>query len=78
MGHYLLWAKKRKGMAIIHTHPATERAVVQDPYGIRWNGEFYETLDAAKQAALAPAKTEGERIENLEGQIDKDMDFTPI
>ena len=53
------WTRKRRGWSDIWTHPASKRAVVDgrgyglNP-GIRFNGEEFSTLKAAKAAALAP------------------------
>lgn len=52
------WTVKRKGYprvgAKIHTHPdAFEgRAIVENHWGISFNGKMYQSLSAAKLAAL--------------------------
>jgi hypothetical protein len=48
------WSKKRKGNAIIYTHPGAfeQRAVVSSPYGISFNGVIYSSVEEAKKAAL--------------------------
>lgn len=50
------WTKKRKGTAKVHTHPdAYEgRAVVENHWGVHFNGRKYPSLDEAKSAALRP------------------------
>lgn len=49
------WTKKRRGCSVIHTHPeAIEgRAIVVNYRGTIFNGQRFETLGAAKAAALA-------------------------
>ena len=49
------WTKKTRGNAKIYTHPDTfeERAVVENHWGVSFNGVMYESVFAAKQAALA-------------------------
>lgn len=47
------WRKKRKGTATVYTHPSLDRAVVQSPYAVTYNGEIFATVEAAKRSALA-------------------------
>lgn len=55
------WTKKRRGTAIIYTHPHAYdgRAVVSNSWGVTFNGKQYDTVDDAKADALAAASTEG-------------------
>lgn len=48
------WTKKSKGNAKIYTHPdAFEgRAIVENSWGVSFNGVRYASVDEAKDAAL--------------------------
>lgn len=48
------WTKKSKGNAKIYTHPdAFEgRAIVENSWGVSFNGVTYPTVEKAKDAAL--------------------------
>lgn len=46
------WTKKSKGNAKIYTHPSVERAVVENHWGVTFNGLKYPSVDMAKIAAL--------------------------
>jgi hypothetical protein len=49
------WSKTRKGTAKIYTHPdaVDGRAVVENHWGISFNGKMYATVSAAMKAALS-------------------------
>ena len=53
------WKVKRRGWSDIHTHPIVDGAIVDgrgfglNP-GVRHRGKDYESVAAAKRAALAP------------------------
>ncbi len=50
----LEWQKKRKGTAVIYTHPKTDRAIdVVNFKGIHFNGERFETLEAAMAKGIS-------------------------
>lgn len=50
------WIKKFKGNerggAFIYTHPSLTRAIVENQHGVRYDGQEYPSVSAAKHAAL--------------------------
>tara|TARA_R110000772_G_scaffold66361_2_gene147916 strand:- start:11421 stop:11588 length:168 start_codon:yes stop_codon:yes gene_type:complete len=50
------WKAKRKGSAVVYTHPKLERAVVHIKYGINYgiwyNGKRFTNIEEAKEWAL--------------------------
>lgn len=50
------WTKKSKGNAKIYTHPEAfeSRAIVENSWGISFNGVRFASVDEAKVAALKP------------------------
>ena len=42
------WKRKRKGSALIYTHPLLSRAVVHNHNGVHYNGIAFPTVDDAK------------------------------
>lgn len=59
------WVKKRKGCAIIYTHPTLDRAIVdRKGFGagpsITYDGKAFDTVMQAKEYALASI-TEGNK-----------------
>lgn len=55
-----MWTKKRKGAAVIWTHPEAKdgRAIVVNHYGVRFNGRNYSSLEIAKAVALRRGRPE--------------------
>lgn len=53
------WTKKSKGNAKIYTHPDAKdgRAVVQNHWGISFNGKMFDSLFEAKAAALVEVQS---------------------
>ena len=51
------WVKKFKGDrerggARIYRHPLLTRAIVENHYGVSYDGNWYDSVDEAKKAAL--------------------------
>lgn len=46
------WSKRRKGTAIIYTHPTLTRAIVHNFKGIWFNGVEHKDIQSAKEYAL--------------------------
>lgn len=51
-----VWVRKTKGNAKVYTCPLTDRAIVENHYGVFWNGIQFATVNDAKQAAEQTAK----------------------
>ena len=51
------WTKKSKGNAKVYTHPGVPdgRAIVENHWGVTFNGVKYPSVDLAKIAALGGA-----------------------
>ena len=49
------WTKKTKGNAKIYTHPLVHdgHAIVQNHWGVAFNGQKFDTVAAAKEFALS-------------------------
>lgn len=45
------WTRKQKGMAIIHIHPKLKRGIVENSFGVRYDGKYFPNLRTAKLAA---------------------------
>lgn len=45
------WTVKRKGNAKIYVSDMSDYAVVENPYGVSWRGERFDTVLEAKNAA---------------------------
>ncbi len=47
------WTKKSKGNAKIYTHPGVDRAIVENHWGVAYDGQKFDSVEAAKISALA-------------------------
>ncbi len=43
------WTKKRKGNAKIYTNPISDFAIVENHYGVIWNGQHFPSVEEAKK-----------------------------
>lgn len=50
------WKCKRKGTAHIYTHPDIPRAIVENHYGVSFNGAWFDSVEDAKNAAVLAAQ----------------------
>ena len=44
-----MWKNKRRGTALIHTFNDFSTAIVENNYGIKYKGAYFDSLESAKK-----------------------------